>query len=542
MKFGPRPTLETAGAILAHSIRLDPGTIKKGTRLYSADIDRIKAAGIDEIVVATLDPDDVLEDDTATRLAGAIAGPGIDAAPAATGRVNLYAAHAGLLAFNSAALIALNRIDEGITVATLPHHARVEAGRMIATIKIIPYAVSSAAVEKALDAIRAIDPFIAVHAFKPHHVGLILGRTEETKPKLIEKREAVTRTRIEDLGSRLQQVETIEQADASVAAAITRAADAGLDPILVFGASAIVDRGDVIPAAIHAAGGRVDHFGMPVDPGNLLLIGSLGDRTIIGVPSCASSPKLNGLDWVLERTLAGLPTTSADLAEMAPGGLLMEITSRPQPRETTSEPAPGEHPRIAGLVLAAGRSTRMGAANKLTEKIDGKAMVRHVAQAAADADLSGLYVVTGNAPEAVREALAGLEFEEIHNPDFRSGLATSLGAGIRHLSDKGDLDGVVVLLGDMPLVTADLIGRLVSAFSPAEGRLICVPTSGGKRGNPILWSARFFPDMTRVQGDTGAKHLLGENAEWLAEVPVDDSAIFRDIDTPEALDQLRTES
>ena len=107
MKFGPRPTLETAGAILAHSIRLDPGTIKKGTRLSSADIDRIKAAGIDEIVVATLDPDDILEDDTATRLAGAISGPGIDAAPAATGRVNLYAAHAGLLAFNSAALIAL---------------------------------------------------------------------------------------------------------------------------------------------------------------------------------------------------------------------------------------------------------------------------------------------------------------------------------------------------------------------------------------------------------------------------------------------------
>ena len=542
MKFGLRPTRETAGTILAHSVRLDPGTIKKGTRLSPADVDRIMAAGIDEIVVATLDPGDALEDETASRLAAAIAGPGIDAAPAATGRVNLYAAAAGLLEFDRASLIALNRIDEGITVATLPHHARVEEGRMVATIKIIPYAVPAASLDKALAAIQAAAPFISLHPFKPHRAGLILGRAPETKSKLVEKREAVTRTRVEELGSTLEKTEVVDQEVPAVSAAIARAAEAGLDPILVFGASAIVDRGDVIPAAIEAAGGQVHHFGMPVDPGNLLLVGSLDGRSVIGVPSCASSPKLNGLDWVLERTLAGLPTTSADLAEMAPGGLLMEITSRPQPREATGETAAGARPpRIAGLILAAGRSTRMGALNKLTEEIAGKPMVRHVADAAAAAGLAGLYVVTGNAPGAVRAALEGIAFEEIPNPDFRNGLATSLAAGVRRLMQEDDLDGAIILLGDMPLVTAGLIQRLIAAFAPSEGHAICVPVLDGKRGNPILWSARFFPDMAGIQGDTGAKHLLGENAEWIAEVPVDDPAIFRDIDTPAALAALRGE-
>jgi molybdenum cofactor cytidylyltransferase len=167
-------------------------------------------------------------------------------------------------------------------------------------------------------------------------------------------------------------------------------------------------------------------------------------------------------------------------------------------------------------------------------------MVRHVADAAAQASLAGLYVVTGNAPEAVRSALDGITYEEVSNPDYASGLATSLAAGVRHLMQKDSLDGVIVLLGDMPLITAGLIDTLIAAFDPATGHAICVPTHNGKRGNPILWAARFFPDMTKVQGDTGAKHLLGENTEWIAEVAVNDAAIFRDIDTPEALARLRS--
>lgn len=224
---------------------------------------------------------------------------------------------------------------------------------------------------------------------------------------------------------------------------------------------------------------------------------------------------------------------------MAAGGLLMEIASRPQPRETTTPIDVRAVPRIAALVLAAGRSTRMGANNKLTELVDGQPMVRHVVETALAANLTSVRVVTGNKPAEVQHALDGLEVTYTHNPKFADGLSTSLAAGTEAL--EADIDGVIVLLGDMPLITSDLISKLVAAFNPAENRAICVPVYNGKRGNPILWAARFFSDMTKVQGDTGARHLIGENAEWLTEVEAGDPSIFRDIDTPEALEKLRAE-
>jgi len=144
--------------------------------------------------------------------------------------------------------------------------------------------------------------------------------------------------------------------------------------VVVFGASAIADRRDVIPAAVEAVGGTIEHFGMPVDPGNLLLIGEARDRPVLGAPGCARSPKENGFDWVLMRLMAGLEVTQADITGMGVGGLLMEIVTRPQLREVPEPAADGR--RVAAIVLAAGRSTRMGGPNKLIETIAGKPLVR----------------------------------------------------------------------------------------------------------------------------------------------------------------------
>src|SRR3954452_17864436 len=137
---------------------------------------------------------------------------------------------------------------------------------------------------------------------------------------------------------------------------------------IVFGASAIADRRDVIPSAVTAVGGTIEHFGMPVDPGNLMLVADLGGRPLLGAPGCARSPKENGFDWILARLLAGLPVTREDITGMGVGGLLMEIVTRPQPREA---PQPAGR-RVAAIVLAAGRSTRMGGPNKLMAEIKGK--------------------------------------------------------------------------------------------------------------------------------------------------------------------------
>ncbi|MDX5366272.1 MAG: NTP transferase domain-containing protein, partial [Alphaproteobacteria bacterium] len=301
----------------------------------------------------------------------------------------------------------------------------------------------------------------------------------------------------------------------------------GLSPILVFGASATVDRRDVVPSGIVLAGGDILHFGMPVDPGNLLLLARHGETPVIGLPGCARSPKLNGFDWVLARLAAGLEVTPKDIMGMGLGGLLKEIPTRPQPREGGST-APSA-PRIAALVLAAGKSSRMQGPNKLLMDVGDKPMVAHIVDAALESSAGPVIVVTGNAEAEVRAALAGRAVTFVHNPDYAEGLSTSLRAGLGALPEE--TDGALVCLGDMPDIRAAHLDRLIAAFDPEEGRTICVPTVAGKRGNPVLWGRDWFAAMMDVKGDTGAKHLIGENEDAVCEVPMPDDAALRDIDT-----------
>jgi molybdenum cofactor cytidylyltransferase len=318
---------------------------------------------------------------------------------------------------------------------------------------------------------------------------------------------------------------------AALAAALTEAASSGANPILVFGASAITDRRDVIPAAIEQAGGAVIHFGMPVDPGNLLLLGTLDGRTVVGLPSCARSPKLNGFDFVLWRLLAGLSVGRQEIATMGVGGLLTEIPTRPQPRDERAPDVP-RMPRIGAIVLAAGLSSRMGS-NKLLAQIGAKPLVRHAVEAVLGSAAAPVVVVTGNGEAEIRQALAPLSPLFVENPDFSKGLSTSLRTGLKALPT--DCDGVLVLLGDMPGVTSALLDKLIAAFDPDEDRAICVATRHGKRGNPVLWARRFFPEMLAIEGDVGARHLIGQYADLVAEVEASDDGPLTDIDTPEAL-------
>jgi molybdenum cofactor cytidylyltransferase len=217
---------------------------------------------------------------------------------------------------------------------------------------------------------------------------------------------------------------------------------------------------------------------------------------------------------------------------MGVGGLLMEIVTRPQPRAEAKEGR-----RIAAIVLAAGRSTRMGGLNKLTAEISGKAMARIAAEQALASLAHPVVVVTGHQRGEVEAALEGLDVICVHNPDFTEGLSTSLRAGLAAL--PADVDGAVVCLADMPRVGHALLDRLIENFEPDRGALIVVPNISGKRGNPVLWSRRFFPDLMALQGDVGARHLIGRFAEAVREVPVEGDAALTDIDTPEALAQAR---
>jgi molybdenum cofactor cytidylyltransferase len=354
-------------------------------------------------------------------------------------------------------------------------------------------------------------------------------------PKVIDKTVRVTAERLKPAGAGIVADLRVPHEPAKLKAAIDQALGSGAELVIVFGASAIADRRDVIPAAIVETGGTIEHFGMPVDPGNLMLIGSVNETPVIGAPGCARSPKENGFDWLLARMLARLPVRSEDVTGLGVGGLLMEIVTRPQPR---AEPAAAESPRkVAALLLAAGRSTRMGGPNKLLEDLHGKPIVRHAAEALAASGASPVVAVTGHEGERVASALAGLDIQCVANPAYADGLSTSLKAGLAALPPESD--AVVVALGDMPDVTGALIDRLVSVIDPARGALIAVPTREGRRGNPVVWSRRFFDDLSTIEGDTGARHLIGLHNEAVVEVPVDDEAAFHDIDTPEALQSAR---
>jgi molybdenum cofactor cytidylyltransferase len=401
-------------------------------------------------------------------------------------------------------------------------------GEMVATVKLIPFGVEARLRDAAVaaaghDALR-VAPYVV------KRVGVVSTLLPGLAPKVVEKTLRVTTDRLEPAGATIIAERRVPHDETALAGAIKQLLGLGAELVIVFGASAIADRRDVIPAAISGIGGAIEHFGMPVDPGNLLLIGSAGGVPVLGAPGCARSPVENGFDWVLMRLLAGLKVTRADLTGMGVGGLLMEIVTRPQPREALGADS---NRHVSAVILAAGRSTRMGGPNKLLAELGGKPLVRIVTEQALASKAADVIVVTGHQAEQVEKALQGLRVKFVRNPDFAAGLASSVKAGIAAVPQSAD--GAVICLGDMPMISAHLIDRLIEAFAPDLGHLIAVPVSDNRRGNPVLWSRRFFQELMTLDGDIGARHLIERHAAAVAEVPVEGAGAFLDIDTPQAL-------
>ena len=332
MTFGEIDVALAQGAILAHSVRTNGISFKKGRVLSEADIAELTKAGVSAVFAARVEAGDVHEDAAAACLADAVCGDGVTRQAASTGRANIYSAHNGIVLVDAGLVRALNRLHEAVTLATLTPFQAVKAGQMVATVKIIPFSAPANIVDEAVE-LAGSGALLSVVPFTPHKAGLVLTRTAGMKETLLEKSATVIRDRLERHGSTLGDVVEVEHTIDGVSEGISRLKASGHKPVLVFGASAIVDRGDVVPAGLEAAGGQIVHLGMPVDPGNLLLLGTLDGDAVIGVPSCARSPKLNGFDWVLGRVLAGIDVRPQDIMDMGAGGLLMEIETRPSPRE-----------------------------------------------------------------------------------------------------------------------------------------------------------------------------------------------------------------
>ena len=533
MIFADLSPQDAIGAVLVHGVKIGGQTFKKGRVLSADDALTLTAAGVPAITCVKLTPDDVPEDTAAAVIAAALVGPGLTATAPFTGRANLIAEAPGVVVVDAAGVDALNALDESITLATVDRYACVEARQMVATVKVIPFAAPRQIVEEALTIAHESGPLIRLAPFAPKQVALIQTTLPGMKSSILNKTEEVTEARLTALGSSLTSRRRCAHEAHALSQEVRAALSDGCDMILIAGASAVADRRDVLPTGIEAAGGAIRHLGMPVDPGNLLLLAVVAGRPVLGLPGCARSPKLNGFDWVLQRLCADLPVTRSDVMAMGVGGLLKEIAVRPQPREGGSR-APTA-PRVAAIVMAAGKSSRMGQF-KLLMPVDGAPMIAKTVDALLASSVTDVIVVTGREADGVRAALGERPVRLVHNPDYADGLSASLKAGLAALPT--DADAFLVALGDMPKVTSDDVDRLIAAYDPDEGRLICVPTYEGKVGNPILWDRRFVEAMQGLSGDSGARSLLPRHGEAVAETPVKGAGVLIDVDTPEALAAL----
>ena len=526
MIFGAVPVAVAGGAVLAHTHRLPGMVLKKGTVLDPVAVAALAAAGIATVIAARLELGDVGEHSSARRIADCLLGPGLTTTRAATGRVNLVAAVFGLLRVDPARVDAINAVDEAVTVATLADAVTVAPGDMVATIKIIPFAVSGAVLDRACAV--AGEGAIAVRAWQHRRVGLVLTTLPGLKPSVIAGTITATAARVAGVGGTLLPPIQCPHTAHDIAAALRTLLTQGAEVLLVAGASAVVDRRDVGPAGIVAAGGSIEHFGMPVDPGNLICLGRIGAVPALVLPGCARSPALNGIDWVLHRLAAGEPVERATLTGMGVGGLLKDVIARPLPRAHATR-----GPAVAALVLAAGLSSRMAPRHKLLVPDEaGVPMVARVVDAVLASRARPVLVVTGHRAAEVQAALAGRPVQFVTAADHARGLSASLRAGLASVPEASA--AAVVVLGDMPLVPGAVIDSLIDAYDAAEGRTIAVPIHDGQLGNPVLWDRRYFAAMAALTGDAGARALLRHHADAVVHVDAPEG-VLRDFDTPESL-------
>ncbi len=530
MWFGELPITECSGCILAHSQVVGSERVSKGTVLDLKLIEKLRQSGCEALTVACLDADDVEENLAAQKLAQVFTGSGVHVEAAHTGRVNIYASVDGLLEYDRATVIATNSVSPNITIAVVAPDQWVLAGRMIASAKIIPYGVPSIDLKKAIAAASAI----SVHQPKTTTAALIQTVLPSIKDKVLGKTERVTTQRLEVRQSSLVTQQRCDHRIDALSAAITKVSESQPDMILIVGASAISDQCDVIPAAVESLGGQIKRVGLPVDPGNLLMLAEFNGVPVLGLPGCARSPKHNGLDLLLDRIVCNVDIADEWLNGLCIGGLLSEAHDRPQPRVAAKT---SQESGVAALVLAAGSSRRAGKENKLLHTYNAKPMICSVIESVLASGVVDSLVVTGHDSDRVTRALDSYDIQTCHCPRYADGMAHTIAAGLSRLRQY---DAVIVCLGDMPHITSGVIDKIVASQKNIADKIV-VPIHNGVRGNPVMFGRTFYDSLLQHEGDSGARFLIKQYPEKVVEVETGDESVLKDYDTPEALQQLGSE-
>jgi molybdopterin biosynthesis enzyme len=315
------------GHILAHNLadRRGRKALAKGRRLGPGDLERLRALEVAAVPVAVLEPGDLHEDEAARRLGRAVCGPGLAVGGAVSGRVNLLAEADGVVQVDVETLLRINSLD-GVTVATLARHSQVGARRRAATVKIIPFALPERTLAQAEELARAAGGVVGLRPLRRLAVGVVLVGSLSARRRIEEGVLPAVAGRIADAGSVALAPRYVAPDELAVAQAVAALQAEGAQLLIVAGETSVMDRDDVTPRGIRLAGGRVEHYGAPVEPGNLLLLayldGPRGPLPVVGAPGCVRSRSVNIVDLILPRLLAGELLTRADIAALGHGGLL----------------------------------------------------------------------------------------------------------------------------------------------------------------------------------------------------------------------------
>jgi molybdenum cofactor cytidylyltransferase len=333
MKFGPIPVGQAVGKILAHNIARADGhkAFRKGKVLTVEDVRTLRKAGCETIYVAELEAGDIDENSAARQIGEAAAlfpgtRGGLQINGHSQGRVNLTALTAGVLRVDAARLDRINEC-EGVTFATLRSLSIVEVGQSVATVKIIPYALPAAVLERAMRIADEVSkPLVAVRGFQRKQVAVIYSGSVAARERLVKSFDPPLRKRIESFDARVVAEAYVHLAgksdEAALAEVLHQQVSQGMELIVLAGETSTMDHNDIIPRAVICAGGEVACVGAPIEPGNLVTLAYLDDTPVLGVPGCIRSPKPTLVNHILAALLAGEHLVRADITRLGYGGLL----------------------------------------------------------------------------------------------------------------------------------------------------------------------------------------------------------------------------
>ncbi len=322
------PAVEAVGTVLCHDItEIVPGTFKgrafkKGHVVREEDISKLLDLGKEHLYVWETGDGSVHENEAAIRIAKAVAGPGLVSTEPAEGKVQLKAAVAGLLKVKIEALADINGIDQ-ICVATLHSNRLVAPGCTVAGCRVVPLVIDASRIADVEARCGAAFPVVEVRPLRRLRIGCVITGSEVYHGRIEDKFGPVLRAKIATLGSEVLRQILVPDGTEKIVEAIGALLQERAEMILVTGGMS-VDPDDMTPAAIRAAGGRVEVYGTPVLPGSMFMLAHIGSVPVLGLPGCVMYHKTTVVDLILPRILAGEEVSRRDIAQLGHGGICLE--------------------------------------------------------------------------------------------------------------------------------------------------------------------------------------------------------------------------